>query len=350
MKIKYSMYLGAVFMALMSSCAAGESGEQPPRSVATVRVGSAGIAGTEVFSGIVREKADVSVAFKTPGQLEHIYVKEGDYVHRGQVLARLDCKDYLLGVEAAQAQYDQLSRELSRMEILLEAKSISVNDYEKARYGLDQLRVQLQNNKNKVEYTTLCAPSDGYIERVNFEPAEMVDAGTPVFNLIMSGPMKVELNVPGSFYDRRDRIRSINVCADGVTAEASVLSILPKADATQLYRMLLSVGTSGLTPGKNVEVRFDMDSDDDAGRKITVPAAAVINREGRTWVWVLKPDSTVERREVSTGADPADGRMVIEKGLNGDEEIVRAGANSLCDGEKVQVLAPVSKTNIGGLL
>lgn len=340
------LIVGAV--AFISSCADSESMEQGCRSVVTTRPCVGNMDELKVFSGVVREKAGINLGFKTPGQLEYIYVREGDYVSRGQLLARLDDSDYRLGVEAAEAQYDQLNNELQRMRVLFESKNISANDYEKAEYGLKQLAVQLQNSRNKVEYTALTSPADGYIESVNFEVAEMVDAGTPVFKLITSGPVKVELGVPHSLYERRAHIKDITIRSAGQEIHAEMMSMLPKPDATHLHKTLLSADSPVLSPGKNVEVVFRMAGEE--SDVVMVPAGAVVNKEGRTWVWVLSSDSTVCRREVSLGDNPVAGKIVVESGLDGSEEIVRAGANSLDDGEKVIVVEPVSSTNIGGLI
>lgn len=70
------------------------------------------------YSGIVREAHTINLGFKTPGQIERILVAEGDYVHKGQLLAELDDADYRLGVEALQIQYDQLKDEVGRTEQL----------------------------------------------------------------------------------------------------------------------------------------------------------------------------------------------------------------------------------------
>ena len=157
------------------------------------------------YSGIVREAHTINLGFKTPGQIERILVAEGDYVHKGQLLAELDDADYRLGVEALQIQYDQLKDEVGRTEQLYRQKSISANDYEKATAGLRQLGVQLQANKNKLNYTKLYAPTDGYIQAVNFSPAEMVDAGTALFTLLDVSRMEVVADIPVAEYQQRDR-------------------------------------------------------------------------------------------------------------------------------------------------
>lgn len=136
------------------------------------------------FSGVVKESDNISLGFKAPGEIKRIFVKEGDRVRAGQLLADLDDADYKLGVDASQIQYDQVRQELERAHRLLEKKSISQNEYDKAVAGLKQLGVQLQANKNKLSYTRLYAPASGIVESVNYSKAEMVDAGTPVITLM----------------------------------------------------------------------------------------------------------------------------------------------------------------------
>ena len=65
-----------------------------------------------------------------------------------------------------------MTDEVARASRLYEKKSMSANDFEKASAGLRQLGVQLQVNKNKLAYTKLYAPADGYVSAVNFSPAE----------------------------------------------------------------------------------------------------------------------------------------------------------------------------------
>lgn len=124
------------------------------------------------FSGVVQESHNIGLGFKTAGQIEKIYVKEGDYVKKGQLIAQLDHTDYQLGVQALEIQYKQLEDEVKRTEALYRSKSISINDYEKAQAGLQQLKVQLQVNRNKLAYTRLHAPTNGYIQSVNFAPSK----------------------------------------------------------------------------------------------------------------------------------------------------------------------------------
>ncbi|HJC97344.1 MAG TPA: efflux RND transporter periplasmic adaptor subunit [Candidatus Phocaeicola merdavium] len=303
------------------------------------------------FSGIVKEAREISLGFKTAGQIERIHVKEGDPVREGQLIAELDDADYRLGVEALQAQADQLEDEVGRMKLLYEAKSVSENDYEKAVAGLRQLKAQLQLNQNKLDYTKLYAPLSGYIQSVNFEPAEMVDAGTPLVTLLDINRLEVELDIPVEVYQRKDRITGIEY-TNGTSVPMKLKSLTPKADGTQLYRMCLAFegkAPQKLTAGMNASITLRMASEGQDGT-FTLPMHAVFKENGNTYVWTIGKDSLARKVQVALQGMDGNGQAVISSGLKGDEQVVRAGVNALQENEKVSITPQPAKTNVGGLL
>lgn len=307
-------------------------------------------------SGIVREAHTINLGFKTAGQIERIHVREGDYVRQGALLAELDDADYRLGVEALQIQYDQLKDEVERTKRLFDQKSVSVNDYEKAVAGLRQLGVQLQVNKNKLDYTKLYAPTDGYVQSVNFSPAEMVDAGTALFALLDVSHMEVVADIPVGEYRQRDLFTRFYGKVAGIEEAfpMKLLSLTPKADGNQLYQLRLTFAEQPdkrLTAGMNTEISI-VATDKGGTTGFAVPLCAVFqDTDGNTpCVWVFERDSTVSKRPVVLGGTDAEGRAVITEGLTGKERIVRAGVNVLQQGQRVRVAEEPGKTNIGELL
>lgn len=325
------------------------------RSVESTRPATLSAYASKSFSGVVKEGKEISLGFKTPGQITKILVKEGDRVEEGQLLATLDDADYKLGVEAIEIQYDQLKKEVDRMKLLYENNSISGNDYDKATSGLAQVAVQLQSNRNKLDYTRLYAPASGYIQSVNFETAEMVDAGTPVFTLLDTRQMEVTVDIPASLHTQQNRINSIT-CRSVLSPEKKMpmhlVSIAPKADGNQLYKMTLEFDKKPeqeITPGMNVEVELRL-RHRTSSQAYTLPLHCIFNHEGQNCVWVINNDSTVSRHVVSLDGTDEEGRAIVVDGLSGDEQIVNAGVNALRDNEKVRIIEPVSPTNVGGLL
>ena len=314
-----------------------------------------GLENEKSFSGIVEEAHEISLGFKTPGQIKRILVKEGDHVRQGQLIATLDEVDYQLGVEQLQIQYDQLDSEMKRLEKLHQNHSLSDNDYVKAVAGLKQVGVQLQTYRNKLEYTQLKAPVSGYVQSVNFEPAEMVDAGTPIINLLDVHRMEVSVNLPANLYMIKDRIKQI-VCRSpfepGKEIPMKLISIAPKADGVQLYKMRLTFENEGdvrLTAGQNIEVNLRV-AGTDSQNEVTLTPHAIFQEQETAYVWVLGDDSAVHKRAVTVAGLDEKGNAIITNGLTGNEQVVRAGVNVLQDNEQVRVVEEQVKTNIGGLL
>lgn len=337
---------------MLGSCSDRQTTTPTPPSVYIAQVGEGNTDDSRSFAGHIVDQHSISLGFKTAGQIKRICVREGQHVAAGQLLAELDNSDYCLGVEALQIQYDQVAAEVARTKRLFEKKSITANDFEKAEAGLRQLGVQLQVNKNKLAYTQLHAPTSGIIGAVNFEAAEMVDAGTAVFTLLNSSPLEVECEVPASVYSNLAHFNNFTGTVSGQEGiyPLKVLSVVPKADSNQLYRLRLGFASAigkQITAGLNVAVQANCQL---AASEFTVPAAAVFNHEGKENVWVLQADSTVTMRPVSISGVPSEGQLTIAAGLSNGEQVVSAGVAALHQGQRVRVIEQPSKTNVGGLL
>ncbi|MGV8135006.1 MAG: efflux RND transporter periplasmic adaptor subunit [Mangrovibacterium sp.] len=309
---------------------------------------------TKSYPGIVREAHNINLGFKTAGQIGRIYVKEGDYVRKGELLAQLDDADYRLDVEALQIQYNQLKDEVARIRRLFDRKSVSANDFEKASAELKQLGVELQVNKNKLNYTKLYAPTDGYVQTVNFSPAEMVDAGTALFTLLDVSHMEVVADIPVDEYRQRNHFIQYYCETASIEEKFSMklLSLTPKADGNQLYQLRLTFAgqpDKRLTAGMNVEIGINMTDSAFTGA-LAVPLRAVFRDGEDACVWVFRQDSTVSKRTIVLDGTDVEGRAVIVKGLSAGEQIVRAGVNVLQEGQRVGVVEKPGKTNVGGLL
>lgn len=307
------------------------------------------------FAGRVEEAKSVSAAFKTAGQIEKIYVKEGDRVRRGQLLAVLDSADYVLGVNQLRIQNTQIAAETARHAKLHASGGMSDNDFEKATAGAKQLAYQLALNEKKIEYCRLTAPTDGVVTSVNFERGEMVDAGTPVIDLMDNTHLEVVVDLPVSEYLRRGEFAGFTGRSPqlpGRSFPLQMLSLTPRADNNQLYQLKLNVAGNGatLTPGMNVAVAIATGGNGNGG--VAVPSSAVFDNGGKAAVFVYNPaDSTITATPVTiTGTGNADGTLTVTSGLDASQSIVRAGVHHLRDGEKVNVIAPASTTNAGNLL
>ncbi len=342
-----------VLTLIATGCSTDNSSKDYIKSVCISEVSASSTDSVIHLSGVVKSGNSLSLGFKTAGQISKIYVKEGDKVSTGQLLANLDDADYKLGVEALQIQYDQLSKEVNRARRLFEKKSMSANDYEKAEAGLKQLGIQLQANRNKLAYTRLYATSSGVIESVKFSAGEMVDAGTSVFSMFDTSEMEVVCDIPTHVYNERGRFKRFSCRPSSEKGEyhnLRLLNIVPKADENQLYRMYLAFDGNAskyFTTGMNVDVIIYLQPSEEG---LSVPAKAIFNRDGNDQVWIVNEDSTITAYKIEIDRSHPGKQLRVISGLNGGEKVVRAGVSALHDGEKVKIVEAPKETNIGGAL
>ncbi len=332
--------------------------DQPDRITRKVKIETVKATDTfelREFAGRVRENAELNLSFRVAGPVTEIKVREGDFVQAGQLLAQMDRRDYLIQLNAAEAQYEQVKSEAERVIELYKRSSVPVNEYDKAVSGLKMVESKLEHARQQLNDTRLVAPVSGYIQRINFSQNELVDAGIPVLSLLDVSRYQVEVDVPASVYTRRDDILSFSGAVrtmPDVAFDLRLLGIKRKANQNQLYRMNL-----GFSSGSNPDLASGMDVmvnilfRDDAGPVVCVPVTALFSEDGQTFVWVYdSATQKVARREVTTGKLAGEGRINIVSGLQPGEHVVVAGVTLIGDNERVEPLEPVSETNVGGLL
>ena len=93
-------------------------------------------------------KTDLS--FKVAGTIAQVLVKEGDHVQAGQAVARLDDRDYRTQLRATEAEYNQVKAECERIMAMHKERAVSDNNYDKARYGLQQMTEKLAHHRNQL--------------------------------------------------------------------------------------------------------------------------------------------------------------------------------------------------------
>lgn len=325
----------------LSACSHSDEKDTKVRNVVLAQVTPLSGEASTNYPGIVEEGASVSAAFMAEGKIGKIMVKEGDRVHKGQLIASLDDSDYRIGVSQLEAQFKQMTKEKERMDAMFEKHNIAPNDYEKFQTGYEQLKLQLEMGRRKLDYTRLYAPASGYIATKYMNPGELVGAGTPVFTIVDDSNLIASVDLPVSTYLNKDKILSAKGTVPGIAGEIplSIISFTPDADNNMFYRMKLSIPASfakDLTSGMNMSVWLD--TSDNTNAESLVPSRALFSENNRTYVWVFdSKTSTIHKKEVSVEGAP-EGKMCVVKGLSNGENIVETGVKQLFEGEKVNVL------------
>ena len=334
--------IASIFCISLGSCHPDtKRNDTPVRNVILTEVETMGDQTSKTYSGVVEEGKSVNAAFMTGGKLQTLKVKEGDRVRKGQLLATLDDADYQIGANQLQVQYDQMTAEKKRMDEMYARHNVAPNDYEKFEAGYQQLKLQLDMMNNKLGYTKLYSPSDGFISYKYMQPGELVDAGTPIYKITDDTNLEVSADLPLSVYLNRGDIKKaygiVPVLSEKIPLKIS--SFTPDADNNQLYHMKLDVPSSfrkELTTGMNISVEIEMAND--LQGETWIPSRSIFYDNGKSYVWIFnEKDSSLSRKQVTAVGSVRDNKSLVN-GLSGDVRIVSAGVKQLKDGEKVNVI------------
>jgi RND family efflux transporter MFP subunit len=324
---------------LLTGCGSARSNEavepdlRPVVSVVTVApVADAGVVRA---SGLVGYKRETQLSFNAPGVISALSVDTGDVVRAGAALASM--RRVSVGsnpAEAAQAR-ENAERLLARTRALFDKGFVS-------QTAVDDAELALERARDTVELT---APAAGVVLRRLAEPAQMVDAGTPVLLLgeAASG-MVVRVPVAARAAGRLVVGSAASVRVDGRDARpGSVLRIAPKSDeATGAFEVEIRPDdAAGLRSGQVAEVDIAVVQEETVDSALLVPTLALFDgRADQGVVFVVETGDVARRRAVQTAGLLHDG-VVVVAGLAAGERVVAAGAAYVRDGEPVRVAEPL---------
>jgi multidrug efflux system membrane fusion protein len=318
--------------------------------------------------GNVEAYASVAVKSRVDGQILEVLFREGQEVKKGEVLLKIDARPFEAAHRQAEAQAardvasrDQAASQERRYQELLDKNFVSKDAYAQYRTNAQTAeatskasQAALENAKLNLEYTVIRSPIDGYVGRALLQAGNMVKANDtlslvvinqvkPVYvsfaipeqkladvrELMRKAPLTVEVAAPGSEKAiATGRIAFLDNAVDQTTGTIKVRAIFDNADAA-------------LWPGQFYTVRVKLYDQENA---ILVPSRAVQTGPSGQFVYVVKPDMTVEIRKVTV--ERSEGDIAVLSGgsvAKGDQVVVR-GALRLAPGAKVIIAdgAPAS--------
>lgn len=304
------------------------------------------------FSGSLDPEWQAEVASKVDGRLEKVYVREGDRVSRGQVLAILEQADTdanLLSAKGsfldAQTSLRKAETDLQRYEKLYATGAVSqqvVDDYRFARDNaaakLEAARGSMRAMESKSEGTVLTAPADGIISKRYYQEGYYAKAGTPIFAVADISMLKTTIHIP------EGQIASVHVGNEAsITLPAypgkkligKITRIAPVADLpAHTFAAEVSVDNSeGLLAGVYANVTLTASPKADV---LTIPVQAIVMRDDQQTVFVVDDKGVVQRRVLNVGYTN-DKLAEIVSGLDEKDTIVIEGHNKLREGSRIDL-------------
>ena len=248
-----------------------------------------------VTTGQIRSEAMSVLKSETQGTIAEVLVRPGDHVRKGQPLLRVDPRPLDLAVREAEANLEKARLQLLDNTVpdsIVTGKALTGERLKNAeiRAGLEGAKVALEKAKLEREKATVTAPFDGVMDEVKVSTGERLATGQEIGRVVDLVHLRIEAAV------LEHDLPLIRVGGQAVVTAAAapdhpvtgtIAAILPIVDsATRAGRAVIRAGGGGvLRPGMYADIRLE------AARlpnRIIVPARAVIERDGRPLVFVVK--------------------------------------------------------------
>jgi len=361
---------GGVFTLLPSFHSAGTTAaSKAPRVVKLFRVTETEKGSGITYPGRVRSVKHAELFFRVSGPVIERNLKYGQTVKEGDVLMRIDPRDYQRDVDRLTQEVAMRKVQNSLAEIeynrnlkLIESKAVSQAAFDAARTKkqasdaeLQMLEVELKIAQDKLADTVLTAPFHGTISDLKIEQYEIAKANVPVVLLDDLREVEIRISVPAgnlpdtNIYDGEQFLgMKFDVRFPGRgnrLFQASIYEFKPVASETsETYELTLRMKVPDdflVLPGMSAEVLGLPHFQSDRRKKLKLPFAAIFERDGRSSVWVYSPQTqTITRRDVKAG-EAADANSVsIEGDVHPGDLVVAAGGDWLTEKTSVRILNP----------
>ncbi|TKF35331.1 efflux RND transporter periplasmic adaptor subunit [Enterovibrio norvegicus] len=309
------------------------------------------------FNGVIRAAERADLAFRVGGRLTDVFVKEGDQVKEGQVLAVLDARDAKTALESAKLELKNTEVEYRRAKAIFDkSQAISKSDLDAITTRYDLAKNRVDDATRQLEYTELKAPFDGIIGRKFVDNHVQIQANETIVALQDLSDLEVVINIP----------HKVMLSGLNQTKALAELSAIPgqqfplvlrtyatEADpVSQTYPVVLGFedlkGFRAL-PGMAVKVVPAGASDgQEQAQVLTVPLTAVVpDNQGKQFVWVINADNKAEKRFIEVGA-LSKNRIVVKSHLAQGERVVIAGVSSIREGLEVRPYTDKSSAKNNG--
>ena len=345
--------------------------EAPAAPVGVVKAEKKPIAKTLEFVGRVEAIDRVEVRARVTGYLEEVLFKEGDLVKQGAPLYRIEHGLFQAAVEQAQGALERSKAAKALTEIQLQRAEDLLAKSAGTAVARDQALAADQQSKGAVMesdanlitakinlgYTDIASPILGRVGKTNITKGNVVGPDSGVLTIIVSqDPMYVTFPVSQrEFLRTQEAGRRVDITqikarlrfADGKLYDQVghinfVDVTVNRATDTVLARAAFPNPASGLIDGQLVNVALEAGNPDE---KVVVPQAALIADQEGIYVFVVE-DGKAVRKVVKTGGESGTG-VVVDSGLNGGEQVIVEGLQSVRPGAPVRA-TPIQSSVSGG--
>ena len=295
------------------------------------------ISGMFTVNGTFQPDARANISAEMGGQIAAIYVKEGDAVKQGQVIAKLTGDKTNVNLSNAKANLDNATSNLDRYEAAFETGGVTAAQLDQARLQVQNARAQFQSAQLNSGDTNVRSQISGIVNEKMVEVGMVVNPGTPIVEVVDITSLDLSVEVDEALVNQLnvgDSVKVVpSVTKDTITGK--ITFIAPASNGALKFRVEITVNNSegGLRAGMYATAIFNQEGQNNV---LVVPREAFVGSVSDNQVFQVK-DGTAYLTKIRTGVNYG-GKVQVTDGLTEGDVVVTSGQINLTDATAVEVI------------
>ncbi len=345
-------FIRIILLALAILCFSGCTNNKEIKNISYIKIPDTNNSDYLEFYGNVKSQKIADLSFESEGKIIFIPYMKGDFIKKGQVIARLDGelykiqrKEQLALLNSAKIKKDRSQIYFKRMDILHNSGAISDNDWEEAYYNFKSYTQEekaqeekLQYLNKQISYNIITAPYDCYIAEKYKDTGAYASVGDPIVRVIATGDTQIEIMVDSNIVNKLKLNEKVIAKYNNKDYLGSIkhISTTSTNDGGYLVKILLDKNYQILKDGMTLSVYIPQKEK----YRAKIPLTSIVFENDEKWVYKITDIKdnigTIKKEKITIGAIN-NNEAQITSGLNKNDIIISKDTDRIKPNSKVRL-------------
>lgn len=336
------LFTGFMALVCLTSCTAKKEEKEEAEKFTVTNPVKIDTSFTKEYVSQIKSVRNIEIRAQEKGFLQNIYVDEGQFVKKGQLLFKIMPNMYQAELLKAQAEQKSVEIELQNAKLLADKNIVSKNELSVAQAKLQSAKAEVALAKLHLSFTEIRAPFDGTIDRIPLKLGSLIDEGELLTSLSDNSQMFAYFNVSEPEYlqyetnvkDRADNKVNL-VLANGDTFKDKgnvevIESEFNNETGNIAFRARFPNSAKLLRNGETGQVQMMVP----LKNAIVIPQKATYEIQDKKYVFLVDKNNKISSKEITITGEIPD-LYVIKSGLSENDKILLDGVQKVKENDKI---------------
>ncbi|MDQ6532075.1 efflux RND transporter periplasmic adaptor subunit [Flavobacterium sp. LHD-85] len=340
---KIIVFTGLMALVCLTSCTSKKEEKEEVEKFTVTNPVRIDTSFTKEYVSQIKSVRNIELRAQEKGFLQNIYVDEGQFVKKGQLLFKIMPNMYQAELLKAQSEQKSVEIELQNSKLLADKNIVSKNELSVAQAKLQSAKAEVALAKLHLSFTEIRAPFDGTIDRIPLKLGSLIDEGELLTSLSDNSQMFAYFNVSEPEYisyetnikDRADNKVNLVLANGDIFKEKGNVEVIESEFNNETgniaFRARFPNSGKLLRNGETGQVQMNVP----LKNAIVIPQKATYEIQDKKYVFVVGKDNKVSSREITITGEIPD-LYVIKSGITENDRILLEGVQKVKENDKIK--------------